>query len=48
MPTNKTLSLQGSSDTVEEYEKHLYGLISKEKFPHEVDSPEENTETQPT
>ena len=34
--TNKTLSLQGSGDTVEEYEKRLYGLISKEKSQHEV------------
>ena len=27
---NKTLSLQGSRDTAEKYEKHLSGLISKE------------------
>ena len=45
--TNKTLSLQGSGDTVEEYEKRLYGLTSKEKTQHEVESPEENTEIQP-
>ena len=44
--TNKTLSFQGSGDTVEEYEKRLYGLTSKEKTQHEVESPEENTEIQ--
>ena len=36
-----------SGDTVKEHEKRLYGLISKEKSQHEVDSPKENTETQP-
>ena len=45
---NKTLSLQGNGKTVEEYEKHLYGLISKEKSQHDVESLEENAETQAT
>ena len=40
---NKTPSLQGSSETGEEYEKCLYGLISKEKSEHQVDSPEEKS-----